>query len=298
MASTTHVTAIDANADATGYAEQRLRRLEERWSRFIETSDISRINQHTGQWVFVSIDTVRLIETMQLASRATGGGFDPTHLYQLLSMGYRSSIDDPERCTLTIDAPDPVLTVHDIEIDRSACAVRVPCGLSLDPGGIGKGLAADLVVTELLEQGTAGALVSIGGDIAAAGTAPTEHGWIIDIDDPDRSGTPVATLSVSAGGIATSSTRSRRWSNCGTVHHHQIDPATGRESHTDLASITVVANAGWLAEAHATAALLLGSRSAISHLDAYDLAGMAINDHGVVLASRSLDPMSNEGHRS
>ena len=111
-------------------------------------------------WTHVEADTIRLIDAMRLASTATGGSYDPTRLHQLLSLGYTSSIDDPDRFTIAVERPSEGLTVHDIEIDRSAGAVRAPAGLSIDPGGIGKGLAADMVVVELLDQGVDGALVS------------------------------------------------------------------------------------------------------------------------------------------
>ncbi len=288
MASTTQLTVIDAPLGAIDAAERRLRQLESRWSRFIDTSDITRINRQPGRWVSVSTDTIRLIEAMQMANHATGGGFDPTCLHQLLSIGYTTSIDDPSRHTLAVGNPDRSLTIHDVEIDHAGEVVRVPLGLSIDPGGIGKGFAADIAVTELLAGGTAGALVSIGGDIAAAGTAPTDIGWIIDVEDPHQTDNTITSLAVSAGGIATSSTRSRRWTFDRSEHHHIVDPATGKESRTDLATVTVIANAGWLAEAHATAALLRGSDHAIDYLDARELAGIAITAGGVIFATSGL----------
>ncbi len=288
MASAAQVTVIDGEPEAVGDAERRLHALERTWSRFLETSDITRINTHSGRWVPVHSDTVRLIDAMRLASTASGGSFDPTRLHQLLSIGYTNSIDDPDRFTIAVERPSDGLTVHDVEIDRAACAVRVPPGLSLDAGGIGKGLAADIVVTELLANGTGGALVSIGGDIAASGVAPTDRGWVIAVDDPHRPGTTIATLAVSDGGIATSSTRSRRWIDHGREHHHVIDPATGSDSDTDLAAVTVVANAGWMAEAHATGALLRGTRGAIGYLEARGLAGVAVAADGTVTSTCDL----------
>ena len=236
------------------------------WSRFIDTSDISRINQHPDTWIPVTADTIRLIDTMRLAARATGCRFDPTRLHELLSIGYTTSIDDPMRFTIAVEGPSTDGTLDDIDIDRAASAVRAPTALALDPGGIGKGFAADIVVTELLATGTAGALVSIGGDIAAAGLPPTDRGWPVNVDDPHEPGRTRTTLGVDAGGIATSSTRSRRWMDHGLERHHVIDPATGADSHTDLASVTVIAGAGWLAEAHATAALLCGSHDVLAYL--------------------------------
>ncbi len=280
---------VDGRHDAFVAAERRLRELEHSWSRFIDTSDISRVNQHPDTWVPVTADTIHLIDTMRLASRATGGRYDPTRLHQLLAIGYTSSIDDPMRFTMLVDGPATAATIEDVAVDHVDSAVLLPAGLALDPGGIGKGLAADIVVTELLAAGTAGALVSIGGDIAAAGTAPTEYGWPVSVDDPWDPGRPCTTLAVSAGGIATSSTRSRRWISGGTEHHHVIDPATGDEAHTDLAAATVIANAGWLAEAHATAALLCGSRDVVDYLDRHHLAGVAVTDRRALIATDGLD---------
>ncbi len=289
MASTTLVWTVDGRRDAFETAERRLRQLEQSWSRFIDSSEISRINRHPDTWVPVTTDTIRLIDTMRLARRATAGRYDPTRLHDLLAIGYTTSIDDPMRFTIAVEGPSTDGSIDDVDIDRVGSAVRTPAGIAIDPGGIGKGLAADIVVTELLAAGTAGALVSIGGDIAAAGSAPTDRGWLVVVDDPWEPGRTCATLAVSAGGIATSSTRSRRWTDHGTERHHVIDPLTGTESHTDLASVTVIAGSGWLAEAHATAALLGGSDGVLGYLHEHDLAGVAITDRRAVVTTDGLD---------
>jgi thiamine biosynthesis lipoprotein len=148
-------------------------------------------------------------------------------------------------------------------------------GLTLDPGGIGKGLAADLVVADLLARGAAGALVSIGGDLVVGGRSPDRDGWIVTVEDPFDAQSEIATFSLDAGGVCTSSTRSRRWLRHGEEAHHVVDPRTRRCAGTDLASVTVFAGAGWIAEVHATAALLAGSAGALAHLEANGLAGVA-----------------------
>ena len=282
MASTTQVTLMNSEPGAMAWAEQRLRELEQRWSRFIPTSDITTINQTPGTWVHVADDTIRLIHAMQLASSATAGGYDPTFLHQLLSAGYTTSIDDASRITLAVDTPSTTSSVHDVCIDFANSSILVPAGLSLDPGGIGKGFAADLVVTELIAAGTAGALVSIGGDIAAAGVSPHPEGWHVHVQDPFDPQSPALSLAVSDGGIATSSTQSRRWLQNGSEQHHIIDPTTGATSLTDLATVTVIANSGWLAEAHATAAVLLGCAGATSYLEARRLSGVVIDLAGQI----------------
>lgn len=288
MASEVLALLVDPSPDAVASVADRLAGLEQRWSRFVESSDISRLNRSNGAWTEVCTDTIRLFRAMQAAHEVTAGAYDPTFLHLLLTAGYTTSIDHADPISVVVDRRDDSLSIHDLQIDPVRHRVRAPAGLSVDPGGIGKGLAADLVVTELIGRGTAGALVSVGGDIAAAGTPPSGDGWIIHVDDPHRPGTHLTSWSVSGGGIATSSTRSRRWTIGGRERHHILDPITGGLSDTDLAAVTVIASSGWLAEAHATAAIVAGSCGAMEHFERHHLSGMVVDSSGAWTATPDL----------
>ena len=272
--------------------------LEARWSRFLPHSDITRLNNSPGAWVDVDPFTITLVVSMIDAWRATDGAFDPSVLPILVDAGYGASIDDPWKVTILPDGQlvalgdDAGPTMDDIEVDPAGTAIRLPAGLALDPGGVGKGLAADLAVQRLLEFGAAGALVSIGGDMTMAGSPPPTSsdtgGWSISVEDPDPSNGELCRLLVSGGGVATSSTRSRRWVRAGHEQHHLIDPRVGEISSTDLAAVTVIARSGWIAEAHATAALLAGSIGAIDHLDRHGLSGLAVGLDGSLQSTADL----------
>lgn len=269
--------------------------LEAHWSRFLHDSDITRLNHSAGVPVMVDPTTVTLVATMVDAWRATDGAFDPSILPALIESGYRTSIDDSYRVTflpdgrLVVGGYDSGPTMGDIVIDPDASTITLPPGLVIDPGGIGKGLAADLAVRHLLDLGAAGALVSIGGDMAMAGTPPHDaDGWTVAVAHPDPALGNLCTLMVGAGGVATSSTRSRRWIHDGRERHHQIDPRRAEQSSTDLASVTVIGRSGWLAEAHATAALLSGTHDVVEYLDHHELSGIAVALDGHVLATSDL----------
>ena len=176
MASDAHVIAIDAPTGALTGAQQTLERIEQRWSRFLPDSDISRINLADGRPVVVDPLTLTLIATMAEAWQATHGRYDPTVLPVLVADGYRASIDDPCRVTILPASTRHLGGVASVTIDTDLRTVTAPAGVALDPGGIGKGLAADLVVTQLLAAGASGALVDIGGDLACAGTPPLPTG--------------------------------------------------------------------------------------------------------------------------
>jgi thiamine biosynthesis lipoprotein len=272
-----------------------LRDLEAHWSRFLHDSDVTRLNHAAGIAVSVDPSTVTLVATMVDAWRSTDGAFDPSILPALIESGYRTSIDDPYRVTflpdgrLAVGGYDSGPTMDDIAIDPDRSTITLPSGLVIDPGGIGKGLAADLAVHRLLSLGAGGALVSIGGDMAMAGTPPHDaDGWTVALAHPEPALGNLCTLLVGAGGVATSSTRSRRWIHEGRERHHQIDPRRAEQSSTDLATVTVVGRSGWLAEAHATAALLSGTQDVIGYLDDHELSGIAVALDGNVLATADL----------
>ena len=124
-------------------------------------------------------------------------------------------------------------------------------GRSFDPGGIGKGLAADLVVEELLAEGAWGAMVNLGGDLRVGGVPPTGPTWVVAIDHPHHG--PLTTVELVDGGLATSTTLRRRWSGQECHPHHLLDPATGRPHRGGADFVTVIAGTGWWAEAAATA---------------------------------------------
>jgi FAD:protein FMN transferase len=289
MASDAQVILVDPAAGAEEYARARLEELERRWSRFVPASDVSRLNTSPDAFLMVSADTIALLETMKHARQVTAGRYDPTLLGAIIAAGYSTSIDGSGKTSCRAGSARRGRTVADVHVDAVTSAVVVPAGVGLDPGGIGKGFAADLVVTELLERGTGGALVSVGGDLAASGTPPTAAGWFVAVEHPLDSSRELMRLVLGAGGVATSSTLSRAWVQDGSRCHHVIDPHTGTCASTDLAAVTVIARAGWEAEVHATAALLCGAEQALGYLTRRQLDGVVTTLAGRTSMSPALE---------
>lgn len=286
MASQLHIITVDAcptNStdaldDAMQRAVRRLEHVEQCWSRFIAASDVSRINQlgPAGGTLEVDPSTLTLLATMLEGYERTAGRFDPTLLRAVITEGYRASHLDPTMVSPVAAPTGHLASLHDLGLDPAANTVTVPPGLVLDPGGIGKGLAADMAVARLLAEGVDGAMVAIGGDLAMGGTPVDAAGWLVDVENPDPDDGLLCRLAISGGGVATSSVRSRRWTRDGIERHHQIDPCTETCTTTDLTAVTVIAPAGWLAEVHATAALAVGSADVIAYLDGHGLSGIAV----------------------
>ena len=257
MGTTAHLVAL-GDVDV-GRGLEELRGLEALWSRFIETSELSRLGRLGGAPAVVSAHTALLIEMSERARELTGGLFDATLLDALEAAGYDRTFEllepavDPDGSSVI--GADPMLPEGlpcvdlarrpPIEADPRTGLVRLPPGLRIDPGGIGKGLAADLVAAWLLDRGATGSLVSVGGDLRVGGVPPA-NGWEIELDHHVVS---PARINLRSGAVATSTRLRRRWRTVDGAAHHIIDPRTGRPSSGPVVAVSVVAAEAWRAEA-------------------------------------------------
>lgn len=279
MGSRAHVVAVDGMA-LVDYAVCRLHELETAWTRFRPASEVSRLNASAGQPVSVSAETYALVARSIDGWRLTEGRFDPTVLDSIVSAGYDRPLDIEGRSGVARPGARPSHGCGDIHLDPDNRTVTLPAGTRIDPGGIGKGLAADIVAIELLERGARGAMVNIGGDLRAVGSPPTDDGWIVAVKDPFVPTGTIALPRLDEGAVATTTPDHRRWRTPDGPGRHLIDPRTGSGANTDVASATLLAAQAWMAEAFAKAAALVGFERAVDLIDDAGLSGLVISDSG------------------
>ncbi len=258
MGTTAHVVVV-GGADPHALldlAERRLRDREALWSRFLPTSELSRLNAAAGRPVVVSPDTFHVIKHAVDAWHWTDHRFDPSVHDTLVAAGYDRDFhdvaDDPRPASVR-----PTPGCAGIELGTVVPTVLLPLGTAIDLGGIGKGMAADLVVAELLDAGAAGAAVNVGGDLRVAGRPPTNDGWLVAVEDP-WSGQELAVVRLEDGGLATTTSAKRQWTRGGKPWHHVIEPTTGAPARSPLVSVTVAASEAWRAEVLAKVVFLGG----------------------------------------
>jgi thiamine biosynthesis lipoprotein len=293
----TDVEVLAVGADAAAMAALRelaadaLEVREARWSRFRPTSELCRLNNAAGAPVIVSPSTFSLIAHAVDAWRDTGGRYDPTVLAALEAAGYDRDFDAVARAgDVATESHADVPGCRDVELDSLVSAVRLPAGVAIDLGGIGKGAAADDVSGELLDagvRGVTGVLVNLGGDLRARGAAPPPYGWVVDVDDPLESGR-TGLLALVEGAIATSTKLRRTWTRGERSLHHLIDPRTGEPAESGLASVTVVAGEAWRAEVLAKAAFIAGIDEGRALVEAAGATGLVVTDDGDVLELEGL----------
>jgi thiamine biosynthesis lipoprotein len=281
MGSEAHVVVVgDDAAEILDLAREDVEALEARWSRFRDDSEVSRLNAAAGAPVVVSEETLLLVRRAIAGWRVTGGRYDPTVLGAMLRAGYDRDL--PARRAAPHEPVSPS-TLHsgcaEIVLDEPTRLVWMPVDVGFDPGGIGKGLAADLVAARALARGARGVSVNLGGDVRVSGPAPGGEAWRIDVLDPWDS-EPMARVVVRDGAVATSSRTRRVWTSGGEVHHHLVDPGSGGDAASGLAQVTVVAAEGWRAEVLAKGAFVAGVEEGLELLECVGAQGLLVDDDG------------------
>ena len=243
-------TEVDLFVDATGAepelnaAEAEFHRLEGLFSRFLESSELSRINREGA--LDASPDLARIVGLALAARESTGGLFDPTVHDAVVAAGYDRSFEQVPRD----GGGSTASAVCGGRVTLTGSRVELGPGVHLDLGGIGKGYAADRAAELLAVAGPC--LVNAGGDVATQGGS-----WLVGVEGG-------ITVELSGGALATSGRDRRRWRRAGRDLHHLIDPATGTPAKTDLLRATAVGSDAVEAEVLAKWLFLAGERSALA----------------------------------
>ncbi len=213
-------------------------RRERTFSRFLATSELSRVNGSPATTLVVSEEFAAGLGLALRAAAESGGVVDPTLARALEAAGY-------DRDLAVLEPADELAPAGPRGAWREVRLVgrylTRPAGLRLDLNGVVKSMTVDDAAALLPGDG----FVSAGGDLRAVGET------VVAV--------PGGELIRVAGGVATSGTDRRRWISGGVEQHHLIDPSTGRPSSSPWRLVTVAASTCVGADVAAKTALLLGA---------------------------------------
>jgi len=225
-----------------------------------EPGRLTKINQAfaEGRSATADPDLIEMIRRSQSIEKHTGGRFNPAIGALIRLWGFHTSdypIKGPPPSAEQISA---ILELkpssNDIHIDGMQVRSDNPV-VQLDFGGIAKGYAVDLTIARLREMGINNAIVNAGGDLRAIG----KHGdrpWRVAVRKPG--GGNIGSIQVREDeSIFTSGNYERFRQDQTERYPHILDPGTGWPA-KDVASVTVIADEGLLADAAATALLVAG----------------------------------------
>ena len=250
---------------------------EQRFSRFIPDSLISRINAGAGgDWIEIDDEAESLFALCDWFHWSTRGLFDPATLPVIVLWDYHS----PHPAVPPPGAIASALTRCGwSKMKRRKGAVRLPeSGMGIDVGGIGKEYAVDRILEKALASGIRNILVDFGHDLRVQGEPPEGGPWRVGLEDPADPGQCWAGVAVTNRAVTTSGDYFRNSTIGGERFGHIIDPRTGSPVHNGCRSVSVIAQTCTEAGILSTTAFILGGEAGLNVLDAWYQAEGCINE--------------------
>ncbi len=270
MGSTYAFQVVDRGLDQSSFETLReivdrfLQGLNQELSTWDPHSPVSAFNASASTDPFPVPPSVAELTRLSLdVSRLSGGIFDITlsPLFDLWGFGKegpRRVPDDKELAVVRARCGYPYLSVPGSNVLQKA----IP-GLRVAYNAIAPGYAADQVTALLRQQGYTNTYVDVGGETVVQGHNAQGHPWRIGIETPQYDVEPGSSLEavvhLAHGALATSGDYRKYFrDDSGRVFSHIFDPRTGRPATTRVASVSVVAPSGAMADALATTLFVMG----------------------------------------
>lgn len=277
-----HVSDIPSVEKIHAEIEQQLAEINQSMSTYDVDSELSRFNRSDStDWMPVSTPLYTVLAAALEIGRQSKGAFDITigPLVNLWGFGPENrsqDIPDAEEIAATLER-----TGHDkLMLDLTAQAVRkTRVDVYVDLSAIAKGYAVDQIATTLERHGIEHYMVEIGGEVRARGANAQQMPWRIGIDKPQTHGHAMQkVLALDNAALATSGNYRNYFMIGERRYMHVIDPATGWPAKSRLASVTVLAETCMLADAWATALLVLGLERGLAMAEQLGLQALFIAD--------------------
>lgn len=222
-------------------------------------SDLMRLNRTPpGVWQAVAPSLCAVVDLGLQIGQASHGAFDIGVGAAVNAWGFGAIRSQPDATAIAAVASasrgEPAA-----EVDLSRSRLRRNGPAQIDLAGIAKGYGVDCLADVLITNGITDFIVSIDGEIRTHGNRHDGSGWMVGLERPDRVHRGLArTIEVGDLAIATSGDY-RRWHQYGdTTVSHTIDPHKGTPLQNRVYAVTVTAEHCAVADAWATALMVLG----------------------------------------
>ena len=230
--------------------EAELKKVDMEFSMFNDSSTVSRLNR--GETVDRSPMFMEVYQLAQTVYKETDGAFDITvaPLVNAWGFGFKN---------------EQLPTAHQVD---SLLKIRN----QLDFAAIAKGYGSDAIARLLRRHDVRNFMVEIGGEVVTQGISDKRLPWRIGVTKPTDdslsvSGDLQTVLNVTDIAMATSGNYRNFYYKGGRKYAHTIDPKTGYPVQHSLLSATVLAKDCAVADAYATAFMVMGVERAKAVLE-------------------------------
>ncbi len=242
------------NRQAAKIVFAEVSRIEGLLSKYNPGSEVWQLNQRAK--LQVSPETFYVIQQAYNFWLKSGGAFDITvaalvDLWGFTQKVYQVPSDEELRTALKLVGSDKII-LHQKD---NVVEFKIP-GIQIDLGAIAKGYALDCAVKKLKENNIASCLINAGGQVYALGDK-FGQAWKIAIRSTSQAEI-AAELELKDACASTSGNYEQFFFKDGKRYCHILNPETGYPADSGIASVTVVAKSGLIADALSTAIFILG----------------------------------------
>lgn len=262
--------------------EREMKKVDDALSPFNKNSIISAVNENKP--VALNDMFMSVYDLARTVSEDTDGAFDITvaPLVNAWGFGFKHNIAPTKS---TIDSIMNFVGYKKVRMMGRTIMKDDP-RVMLDCSAIAKGYGSDVVAHYLESMGISNYLVEIGGEIVAKGSNPKGKPWAIGVEKPVDDSLAVKSelqtvLNITDMAMATSGNYRNFYYKDGKKYAHTIDPKTGHPVQHNILSATVIAKRCAMADAYATAFMVVGLDKAKEILGRHkDLKAYIIYDKG------------------
>ncbi len=239
----------DYAASAAVTAFKKLDYLESELSKFIENSDISRINNlPANQPLVVSLETFQALCICKSVYHQTNGAFDIS-IGPLMNCWLNQDKSLKKPTPARLKRAKKAVGLSNLELNPDDFTVtKKNADLKLDLGGFGKGFALDKMAEVLAEWKIKSAFLNSGSStVLALKSLPHHTGWPVSISDPSNTSRTIAMINVKDFALSGSGIE---------YGYHIIDPRSAKPVKSRLCAWSSAKTAG-IADALSTAFMVM-----------------------------------------
>ena len=273
-------TTYNVKAEDLGTAEalqkkidHRLKEINQLMSTYIDDSELSIFNKTVStECLPLSPDTIEVIQAAVNLSESTQGKFDVT-LAPLIEMwGFdKKETNNAIPSQSEIDSQLAQIGYSKVNIQNNCVAKQNP-NLSINLSAIAKGYGVDEIAEVVSSFGHQNYLVEIGGEIVVKGLNAKGKAWTVAIESASTANRSIQRLlALNDLSIATSGDYRNYFEKDGKRYSHTIDPTSGYPIEHNLASVTVLHKRNMMADAIATAMMVMGADESLSYAEQHQL---------------------------
>lgn len=240
-----------------------LKAFDQSVSLWVPNSILSRINRNDTS-VVPDKHFIGNFNESQQVSKATNGAFDMTvgPLVEVWGFGFENRKKIKKQL---IDSLLNYVGYQKIKLVNGKIVKKLP-QMQIDFNGIAQGYSVDVVARFFQSKGIFNYLIDIGGEVTAHGNKPSKKVWRVGIEKPapDKNAprTLKAVIALKNKSVATSGSYRKYYIENGIRYSHTIDPKTGYPVQHSLLSVSVLTDNTALADAYATAFMVMGYKKA------------------------------------